>query len=210
MCAPGAPAAIRDALGQHHQDLLELVVGQVGVRGRAADHRRELGLADLLGGRGGDDLLGQDVERRVAQRDRVEVAAPHAADERGALDQLVAGQREQPALRRAAEVVARAADPLEQRRDRPRRAELDDEIDGADVDAELERRRGDRALDLTVLELLLGGEPQRARHRAVVRDDVLLAEPLLERRRGALDQPPRVDEHDRRAMLGRRAQRCRS
>src|SRR5664279_2196694 len=34
-----------------------------------------------------------------------------------------------------------------------------------------------------------------------MRDDVLFAEPLLERRRDALDQPPRVDEYDRRAMI---------
>ena len=76
----------------------------------------------------------------------IEVAAPDAAHERRALDQLIARQREQPALRRAAEVVARAADALEQRRDRARRAELHDEIDRADVDAELERRGRDRAL----------------------------------------------------------------
>jgi hypothetical protein len=197
----GAPAAVGDALGQHREHLLELVVGQRGIRRRAADHRHELVLGDLLGGGRGDDLLREDVEWRVAQRDRVEVAAPHAAHERRALDELVAGQREHPALRRAAEVVARAADALEQRGERARRADLHDQIDRADVDAELERRRRDRALDLAVLELLLRGEPQRARHRAVVGDDVLLAEPLLERGGGPLDQAPRVGEHDRRAVL---------
>ena len=44
------------------------------------------------------DLLGQDVERRVAQRERVELAAPRGAHQRRALDQLVAGEREEAAL----------------------------------------------------------------------------------------------------------------
>ncbi len=45
------------------------------------------------------------------------------------------------ALRLRADPVARAADPLQRDRDRTRRAELHDQIDRADVDAELERRR---------------------------------------------------------------------
>ncbi len=171
-------------------------------RRRTADQRTELGFAELLTRTDRDDLLREDVERCIAQRDRVEEAVAHAAHERSALDELIAGEREHPALRRATEGVARATDALEQCRDRARRTELDHQIDGADVDAELERGRRDRALDLTVLELLLRGEAQDARHRAVVRHHVLLAEPLLEGRRCALDEPPRVDEQDRGAMLG--------
>src|SRR5262249_58653886 len=72
---------------------------------------------------------------------------------------------------------------------------------GAGVAPERGGGGGPGARAWAVLDFLRGGEPQRARHRAVVRDDVLLAEPLLERRRGALDESPRVDEHDRRAML---------
>ena len=64
------------------------------------------------------------------------------------------------------------------RRDRARRAELADEIDGADVDAELERRGRDHHLQLAGLEPLLGVEAPRARQAAVVRGDALLAEPL--------------------------------
>ncbi len=196
-----AAAAIADAFAQHHEDLVEVRVGQLRVRRGAAHERRHLRFGHLFGRARRDDLLREDVERRVAQRDRVEVAATDAAHERRALEQLVARHREQAPLGGPPEVVARAADALQQRRDRARRAELHDEIDRADVDAELERRGRDRDLALAVLELLLRRQPQRARHRAVVRDDVLFADALLERRRDALDQPPRVDEHDRRAML---------
>ena len=86
--------------------------------------------------------------RRAAARDHqaVELAAAHAVEQRRALDQLVARQREQPALGRAADGVARAADALQEARDRARRAELADEVDVADVDAELQRGGGDQRL----------------------------------------------------------------
>jgi hypothetical protein len=54
--------------------------------------------------------------------------------ERRRLHELVEREREDPALRNAIERVARAADALEQRRDRARRAHLDHEVDLADVD----------------------------------------------------------------------------
>ncbi len=94
-----------------------------------------------------------------------------------------------------------AADALDEGRERARRAELDDQVDRADVDAELERCGRDRAAHEAMFQLLLGREPQRARHRAVMRDDVFLAEPLLERGGRTLDQSSRIDEHDRRPML---------
>ena len=65
--------------------------------------------------------------------------------------------------------MARAAGALQERRDRARRAELADELDVADVDAELERRRGDERLQLAALQPLLGVQPQLLRHAAVMR-----------------------------------------
>ena len=65
---------------------------------------------------------GDEVERR----DQRQVRQPIA---------LVEGEREEPSLRNPAECVAGAADPLQERRDRPRGADLDDEIHLADVDA---------------------------------------------------------------------------
>ena len=100
--------------------------------------------------------------RRAAARgivSAVELAAAHAVEQRRAFDQLVARQRKQPPLRRAADRMAGAADALQEARDRARRAELADEIDVADVDAELERGGRDQRLELAVLQPLLGVEP---------------------------------------------------
>ena len=54
------------------------------------------------------------------------------------------------------------------RGDRAGRLHLDDEVDGAHVDAELEAGRGDQALEPAGLELVLDLQPPLARQRAVV------------------------------------------
>ena len=54
-----------------------------------------------------------------------------------------------------------------------RRAELADQLDVADVDAELERGRGHHDLELAGLEALLGVEAGFLGERTVVRGDVL-------------------------------------
>ena len=76
--------------------------------------------------------------------DGVEHAAPRGAHERRALDELVAREREQPALgraRRARGPSGRcAAAPVAIERGEPIEA---DEVDRADVDAQLERGGGD-------------------------------------------------------------------
>src|SRR5690606_1383585 len=121
-------------------------------------------------------------------------------EQRRALDELVAGQREQPPLRRAPEPVPGPADALQERGDRPRRADLADEVDVADVDAELERGRRDDGLELPRLQALLGGQAVLLREAAVMRRHGVLAEPLREMPRRTLAEPAGVDEQQRRAM----------
>ena len=98
--------------------------------------------------------------------------------------------------------MAGAADALQRDRDRPRRADLADQIDRADVDAELERCRRHHRLQLAALQPLFGVEPQLARQAAVMRQHRVFAQPLGQMVRDALGQPPRVDEHQRRPVLG--------
>ena len=102
--------------------------------------------------------------------------------------------------------MARAADPLQEARDRARRAELADEIDVADVDAQLERRGGDQRLQLAVLQPLLGVEPLLLGQAAVMRGDRVLAQPLGQRAGDALGHAARVDEYQRGAMRFDQAQ----
>ena len=75
---------------------------------------------------------------------RIELTGAHRIEQRGALDQLVAAERQQPALGYAADGVIGSADPLQKGGDRARRAELAHQLDLADVDAELERRGRDQ------------------------------------------------------------------
>ena len=109
---------------------------------------------------------------------------------------LVLGDED--AGRNAADMVARATDALDARGDGRRRLDLDDLVDGAHVDAELERRRGDDGRQLAGLETLLDGAPAVLRDRAVVSERDLLARGLVERRGEPLGEATAVDEDHRR------------
>src|ERR1041385_3515017 len=126
------------------------------------------------------DLLGEHVEGPLAGAHPVELAPGHGAAERRALDQLVAGEREEAALGEPAHRVPRAPDPLEEGRDPPGRAELADQVHVADVDAELERSRRDQGPELARLEPLLGVEPELTRETPVVGGHRILAQAIGE------------------------------
>ena len=121
-------------------------------------------------------------------------------EQRGALDQLVPGEREEPALGRAVHRVTRAPDPLEEGGDPPWRAQLAHQVHVTDVDAQLQRRGGDERAELPVLEPLLGVEPRLLREAPVVRGDRVLAQPLGELPRHPLRQAAGIDEHERGAV----------
>jgi hypothetical protein len=123
---------------------------------------------DLLVGGDRDDLLREHVERVARNRRLLDRALAHLPRDDGGLEQVGAELGEDPALRDGAELVAGAADPLEAARDRLRRLDLDDEVDRAHVDAELERRRRDEARNLALLQELLDLDPLLAGERAVV------------------------------------------
>ena len=73
-------------------------------------------------------------------------ALVHALDDDGGLDEVAAVLGEELAPARLADLVAGPADALQAGGDRAGRLDLDDEVDRAHVDAELEARRGDEAL----------------------------------------------------------------
>src|SRR5262249_23572864 len=160
----------------HAHDGVERRALELGVRPGAADEREQLVLVALAARRLGDDLLGEDVERRAQDEERVELAAADAVEERCAFDELVARLREQTRLCDAADRVAGTAGTLQERGDRARRTELADEVDVADVDAELERRGRNEQAQLAAFQPLLGGEPRLPGEAAMVRRDRLLAE----------------------------------
>src|SRR5262245_36406869 len=96
--------------------------------------------------------------------------------------------------------MARPADTLQEAADRTRRAELADEIDIADVDAEFERRGGDQRLELALFEPVLGGEALLLAEAAVMRHRLVRRQPVGEMACNALGKAAGVDEDKRRPV----------
>ena len=143
-------------------------------------------------------MLGQHVERARAQRRRVLCILRDRVDRNGAFQHLEPVGRHEHGARGLVEAVVGAADPLHQPRRAFRRADIDDEIDIAPVDAEVERRGADhtaqpagghRVLDLAALRDIERAVMQRDRKPVVVH-----APEILEQHLGLAAG---VDEHQR-------------
>ena len=147
-----------------------------------------------------DELLGEDVERVARDQGRLDRALVHPAGDDRAFEQVAAVLREDHALARGPDLVAGPADALQAARDARRALDLDDEVDGAHVDAELEAGRGDQRGEPAGLELLLDEDALLAGDAAVVGADQLLAGELVEPLREPLREPPAVGEDDRAAV----------
>ena len=113
------PAARGEAFGQHPHHRVEPLARQAAVRIRPAHDRVELVGGPLARRALGDDLLRKDVERRVGDRDLVQVAPRRRRQQRAPFHQVVAAEWEQAALGRGADRVAGAADALQEGHDRP-------------------------------------------------------------------------------------------
>ena len=97
----------------------------------------------------------------------------HAGHDGGRLEQVGPVLGEDLALAGLADLVAGAADALEAPADRTGGLDLDDQVDRAHVDAELERRRGDEAPEAPGLEVVLDEQALLPGQRAVVGLDQL-------------------------------------
>ena len=152
----------------------EDLVAQLGVGRRPPHQRGQLGDRPVVEGGHGHDLLGQHVERVARVAGGLDEPLVHAADDDRRLEQVGAVLGEELAPAGLAHLVAGPADALQPTRHRARRLDLDDQVDRAHVDAELERAGGHQALELAPLELVLDLQPLLARQRAVVGlDDVV-------------------------------------
>ena len=198
--APPTPPR-RESLGEHLHHGVEVLARDVAVRVRPPHHLEQRILLPLLACHRRHDLLGQDVERVRRDDQPVELALVRGPNQRGTLDQLVARQREQPALGHGGEVVSRSTHALQQRRDRPGRADLAHQVHGADVDPQLERGGRDQRLELPFFEPGFRVEALFLGQAAVMRRHLVRAQPLGEMQRQPLRQPARVHEHQCGAML---------
>ena len=188
------------AAGEHGQDQVEVVAGQVVVALGAADRGVQVVDRPGLAHGHGEHDLGEHVESAGDRGERFEVAVEGGAGDDCAVDQAAAVDRVEAAARGLADAVAGAADALDHGRHRGRRLHGEDLVDLADVDAELERGGGDHRLELAGLEPLLDHRADLARQRAVVRPGELPALVLVDQARDLLDHPPAVGEDQRRPV----------
>ena len=122
-------------------------------------------------------------------------------NQRGALDQFVARRRQKSCpCGFAPTQCPDAPDALQRHRDRPRRTDLNHQIDRSDVDAKFQRCGRNHRPQFARLQPRLRIQSQRPRQAAVMRQHHIFAQPLRQRMRNALRQPPRIDEHQRRSM----------
>ena len=149
--APAAVLALADA-GEALIGLERIAAGgdeidhgvEIGARERRVGRgRRHLGVKLVaekrLAAGAAEHVLRQHVERADAQRRRVLRVLGDGVERGAAFQHLEAVGRHQHALRRLVHAVIGAADALQQPRGAFRRADIDDEIDVAPVDAEIER-----------------------------------------------------------------------
>ena len=191
----------RATLRVERDDPVEVAAFEVAVRpGRREETEQHL-LVPGLRDASRDDLLGKDVERPGRLGRTVEHCAPNAAQERRRLDQLVQREREEAALRDLFQRVSGAPHPLEKRGDRARGAHLDDEVDVADVDPELERRGGDERAKASRFQTLLGVQAPRPREAAVMARDRVFPQDARQLCGDPLRHLARVDEDESRPVL---------
>jgi hypothetical protein len=100
-----APAAGGETFGEHAHDLVEGLAREPPVRPGTAHQREETRLLPFARGHLGHDLLRQHVQRRFRHVQPIELLSMHRPEQRGALDEVVAAQRKQPALGHAAHPV---------------------------------------------------------------------------------------------------------
>ncbi len=198
---PAAAAPRRVAAREHVHHFVEFLFLQVPVRICDLEQLEKRRLVPLLLGRGlGDDLLREDIERLVGHRHLVELAIAHRPHHSRALDEVVARQREDPALGRAVDAVPGPPYPLQQGRNAVRRGDLADKVDMTDVDAELERRRRHQHSQLPVPQPFFGIQPRFLGEAAVVGGDDVIAQPLRQLMRHPLREPASVDRDQRGPM----------
>ena len=195
------PAAPRgNPFGKHRDSFFEIRPGKIAVGIGAPHQSKQIVLAPLLGRARRDDLLGHDVERRPGNLDGIQIARPDCTYQRGAFQKVIPRHRHEPPFRYGSAPMAGAANALQRDGNRARRADLANQIDGADVDAQLKGSRGDQRPQFAGLQAAFGFAAQFARQAAVMRGDGVVAHSVGQMESDALGQAPGVHENQGRSV----------
>src|SRR5215213_1208253 len=150
-----SPSLRAETFREHSHYRVKLLAIQIAIWVSTTNHPEEIVFAPLLGRNGSDHLLRENVERLFRNLQTIQLTTSNRIHNRCTLNELVARERKDPALRKARDRVVRTTNTLQETRDRTSRAKLADEIHVADVDTELERCRGDECAQLARLQPLL-------------------------------------------------------
>ena len=208
-----ASALRGNALGKHFDDLVKRGARKIAIGIGSLDEREEFvfvpavvsGILVLAAGATRDratrhNLLCQDIERRFGKNETVQISRANGAHQDSTLGQIVARGDEEASLGNRATPVATAAYTLQGDCNRARRADVADQIDGSDVDAQLKRGGRYQHLYLAFFQLAFRLQAQLAREATVVGRDIFFAQPLTEVVRHALGEAACVHEHERRTV----------
>ena len=205
----------RVAPGEHLQRVAQQLVGELGERRRAPHHRRDVGDGDLAtGGDVGHNLLGEHIERVAQEAGVLDLALDHPPGDDRRLEEVAAVLRIDRPPTRLTDLMAGATDSLEPAGHGAGRLDLDHEVDGTHVDAQLEAARGNDGAEVAALELVLDDDALFASERSMmgldqvaprfaglgIDMDVLFGGKLVELGGEPLGLPAGVAEHDRRAV----------
>ena len=111
--------------------------------------------APLLQGEG-EELLGEDVKRFRRRHDGFDVSVVPEAEQTQRTQEAVVGRGEEQAVPLGPRPAARSAQPLEEGGDGAGSVDLDDAVEVADIDSQLQRARGDDDTVAALGERLLG------------------------------------------------------
>src|SRR5581483_876220 len=112
--------------------------------------------ADAMTGRADrHNLLRQNVQRLVGNHQTVQLTVSDRAHQGSTLQQLIAGSRDKAAFRYCSAPVTGTPDALQRYSHRTRRTDLNDEIDGANINSELKRGGRNQQLNLAFFKFPL-------------------------------------------------------
>ncbi len=143
------------AAGEHVQHTVERRLRERGERRRPPDDGQQRPDVPGVHRAHRDDLLGQHIQRIGGHPQRLDPPGAHPLGDHRGLDEIAAVLGEDDAPGDRADLVAGAAHPLEPGGDRRRRFHLDNEIDRAHVDAQLQTGGGDHGRQSARLQVLL-------------------------------------------------------
>ena len=186
--------------GEHIENGFEDGAREIRVRRGGAHELEEIIDVPLVERNDGNDLLSEDVERIARVVDALDLPLIHRLRDGGAGDEVGAIFGVDDGVADGADVMAGATNPLHAAGDGWGRFDLDDEIDGAHIDAEFERGGGDETAQSAELEAVFNLFALRDGDAAVVRADQCFLREIVDGAGDAFGEAAIVDEDERRAM----------